>query len=162
MVVVYSPPLQIPGTPGDIREITLSWDDMDSRYPKDIYMSCMAMCILALTGSIILMFVIFFGITCKTTARLLNLMTCGLLKWIIVLFGFLVFLCVVLSWTIFMMFNIGKQTRKRKRKRKRKKEKEKEKKRKRKRKKKRKRKRKRMKKISTVDTNANTHPTVGA
>jgi len=114
LVIVYSPPLQIPGTPGDIREITLSWDDMDSRYPKDIYMSCMAMCILALAGSIILMFVIFFGITCKTTARLLNLMTCGLLKWIIVIFGFLVFLCVVLSWTIFMMFNIGKQTEKEK------------------------------------------------
>lgn len=98
--------------PGNIRDIEMLWSEMESQTPKQIYMACMAMCILALVGSILLSFMIFFGITCRATGRLLYLLSCGMLKWILSLWALFVFLCVILSWSIFLMFPMGTLDRK--------------------------------------------------
>jgi len=100
MEAVYSPPIVPPE-----RSYTIYWADMITTQPKDVYMSSIAMCFLALFFDLALCFIIFFGQICKGTSRILNMMFCGLFKWVVVAVSGFVLLLVILSWTIFFAFN---------------------------------------------------------
>jgi len=99
---LYSPPI-VPGT--SERAYTIYWSSMITTLPKDVYMSSIAMCFLALFFDLALGFIIFFGQICKGTSRILNMMFCGLFKWVVVAVAGFVCVLVILSWTIFFAFN---------------------------------------------------------
>jgi len=99
MNILYIPPLN------GQRDVLTSWYAMPTRMPKDVYMSSMAMGILAWIATQVLLVVIMFGFICKGTARMFNVLFCGFFKWVAVLVCLIVFVLVMLSWTIFFVFN---------------------------------------------------------
>jgi len=78
---------------------------MEARMPKDVYMSSMAMAILAWVATQVLLVAVMFGQICKATSRMFHLLFCGYFKWVVVLNVFIILVLVLLSWTIFFVFN---------------------------------------------------------
>ena len=100
--LVYSPPLN-----NTIREKVLGWEAMGDAMPKNVYMASMSMIILSFAVTTVLQLVILFGLVCKPTGRLLNLIACGFFKYIITSISFLNLLLLICSWSAFMAFNEG-------------------------------------------------------
>jgi len=100
MEALYSPPLI-----GNERSYTLTWTEMKTTMPKDVYMGSIALCFLALFASIAQFCTIFFGFILPSTSRLIGVMFCGRFKWVVVLLSYAVLALTILSWTIFFAFN---------------------------------------------------------
>jgi len=98
----YSPPL-IPGS--NTRTYNIPWSEMKSTLPKDVYMTCIAMCFLSLFSMILLCFLIFFGFVFPQTERVIKIMFFGQFKWICVILCYINFLLVLLSWVLFFAFS---------------------------------------------------------
>lgn len=100
MEALYSPPLF-----DNTRSYNLNWSQMKTTMPKDVYMGSMALCFLALFGSIFQFATIFFGYICPGTSRMVQVMFCGFFKWIVCALCFAELALTILSWTIFFAFN---------------------------------------------------------
>jgi len=96
MDAVYSPPLQ-----GTQRSLSLSWSEMISTRPRDVYYAAMSMCILGILSATVLIAAIFLGFIFPRTARMLSSIFCNYFKWPVVILCYVVLIFSILSWTCF-------------------------------------------------------------
>eukprot|EP01087_Luapelamoeba_hula_P014634 TRINITY_DN4328_c0_g1_i2.p1 TRINITY_DN4328_c0_g1~~TRINITY_DN4328_c0_g1_i2.p1 ORF type:complete len:389 (+),score=37.71 TRINITY_DN4328_c0_g1_i2:181-1347(+) len=92
------------------RSVTLSWHDMVSRMPRDVYFSAVSMGMLAFVANNLMLVAIIFGLGCHSTSKLLNKITCGMFKWVVVMLALFTLALCVLSWAIFMLINNALQS----------------------------------------------------
>jgi len=80
------------------------WGDFAVSTPKDIYMACMAMCLLALFTSVGLAFLILIGLMINESRRWMDLVCCGKTKWVVFAVSTIVCAFIFLAWVVFFGF----------------------------------------------------------
>jgi hypothetical protein len=81
-----------------------AWAEFAISSPKDIYMACMAMCLLALFTSVGLGFLILIGEIINESRRWMDLVCCGKTKWVVFAVSTIVVAFIFLAWVVFFGF----------------------------------------------------------